>query len=247
MITVVEPQQHTTLEDYESFTFLASAVDRLREAARPLVQQLQGRTAWMVNSTAQGGGVAEMMPKLIGLLRELGVDARWAVISPEDERFFTFTKHLHNLIHGAGDPHVSEDAAALYRDTSRSLATLFRDRLRPDDLLVVHDPQPAGMGALLKEELGLPAIWRSHIGLDRQNDATRAAWGFLAPWLEPYDRTVFSLDAYVPDALADQAEIIHPAIDPLSHKNRPLNPHKLAGVLSNAGLLLSVHPVLTPP
>jgi trehalose synthase len=247
MLHTIDAQVHTTLADYEAFSHLAPAVDALREAAREPARRLEGRTVWMVNSTAQGGGVAEMMPKMIGLFRELGVDARWVVIQPEEERFFTLTKRLHNLLHGAGDPHLAADDAELYREISHTLADRFEERLSEGDVVVIHDPQPAGMGALLKRRTGLPFIWRCHIGLDTQNASTRAGWEFLRPWLEPYDQTVFSLPEYVPDYLADEAEIIHPAIDPLSHKNRPLSPHKLTGVLVNAGLMVTTHPVVTPP
>lgn len=247
MLHTVDSQVRTTLADYEAFSHLAPAVDVLRAGAREPVRRLEGRTVWMVNSTAQGGGVAEMLPKVIALLRELGVDARWMVIQPEEERFFTLTKRLHNLLHGAGDPHLAADDIELYREVSHTLADRFQEHLGENDIVVVHDPQPAGMGALVKERTGLPFVWRCHIGLDTQNVSTRAGWEFLRPWLEPYDRTVFSLPAYVPDFLSDEAEIIHPAIDPLSHKNRPLSTHKLAGVLVNAGLVTTTHPVVTQP
>jgi trehalose synthase len=247
MLFTVDPDVRTTLADYEAYSHLAPAVADLREAAREPVRRLNGRTVWMVNSTAQGGGVAEMLPKMVGLLRELGVDARWAVIQPEEDRFFTLTKRLHNLIHGSGDPHVAPDDAEFYAAISRELADRFAPQLGPRDVLVVHDPQPAGMGALLRERTGVRAVWRCHIGLDTDTAATRAAWDFLRPWTEPYDRSVFTLPEYVPGYLADRAEIVTPAVDPLSHKNRPLSAHKLAGVLVNTGLLTTVHPVVTPP
>jgi trehalose synthase len=82
-----------------------------------------------------------------------------------------------------------------------------------DDRLYVHDPQPLGMGAIIEEERGVRAIWRSHIGLDKATPATRAAWDFLRPWLRACDRTVFSLGEYVPSFLSDKADTIHPAID----------------------------------
>lgn len=247
MLSAVDPPKHLPLDDYASYVFLAPAVEALREAARPAARALAGRTVWMVNSTAQGGGVAEMLPRLVTLLNELGVDTRWVVIHPEEPRFFEITKRLHNLLHGVGDPHLARDDRALYARTSDALAEAFAPRLRPDDLLVVHDPQPAGMGARLRRRTGARTVWRCHIGLDTPNARTRAAWDFLREDLTPYDRTVFTLPEYVPDFLRDGAEIIHPAIDPLSHKNRPLRPHKLMGVLANAGLALAAHPVLTPP
>jgi len=95
-------------------------------------------TVWMVNSTAQGGGVAEMLPKVVTLLR------------------------------ASGDPHISHDDRDLYAAASRRLADAFRDHIGPNDVLIVHDPQPAGVGAFLADEFDVPAIWRCHIGLDEE-------------------------------------------------------------------------------
>jgi trehalose synthase len=103
------------------------------------------------------------------------------------------------------------------------------------------------MGAILKEELGLRTVWRCHIGHDEHLETTRAAWHFLKPYAEAYDRAIFSAPEYIPDYLAGRSTIIHPALDPFSHKNRELSPHKLVGILCNAGLKLERHPVLTPP
>jgi trehalose synthase len=100
---------------------------------------------------------------------------------------------------------------------------------------------------MLKEELGLRIIWRCHIGHDEHLPTTRAAWRFLKPYAEVYDRTVFSAPEYIPDYLAGRATIIHPGLDPFSHKNRGLSPHKLVGILCNAGLKSEHHPVLTEP
>jgi trehalose synthase len=100
---------------------------------------------------------------------------------------------------------------------------------------------------LLKRELGLRAIWRCHIGLDEHNAATRAAWAFLQPYAEQCDQAVFSAPEYIPHYLAGRATIIHPALDPLSHKNRELHPHKLTGILCNSGLAETQAPVLTAP
>ena len=245
-IRLIDIHEPSTLDDYAAYHHLSAPVEWLRQEAAALVPHLRGRKVWMVNSTAQGGGVAEMMPKMVTLLRELGVETEWAVIGTDEERFFSVTKHLHNLIHGSGDPHIGRDDRQVYDQVSRSLARQMRGYLAPGDLLVVHDPQPAGMGALLKQETGVEAIWRCHIGLDESNDSTRAAWDFLQPWTSPYDRCVFTLADYVPDYLSGRSRIIPPGIDPLSHKNRELPTHKLGGVLTNASLAPATHPMLTP-
>jgi trehalose synthase len=245
VIDIIDLHETSTLDDYAEYVQLRPAVEHLRENARGLMKPLEGRTLWMVNSTAEGGGVAEMMPKLVALLRELGLDARWAVIQPEAQRFFDLTKHLHNLLHDSGSSRLGGGDQELYRAVSERAADALEPHLSKGDLLAIHDPQPLGMGAILKERLGLPTLWRCHIGLDHQTESTRAAWDFLQPWTESYDRTVFSIDDYVPDFLADKAEIIPPAIDPLSHKNRDLSIHKVGGILSNAGLSPSSRHVLT--
>lgn len=245
MIRIIDVQEQKTLEDYDAHTHLTYAVRDLKRAARAPARTLKGRTVWMVNSTAQGGGVAEMLPKVITLLRELGVDTEWAVINSDEKHFFTLTKRIHNLLHGEGNPYLGPDDRALYESVSRTLADEFESRIGPNDILVIHDPQPLGMGAILRERLGMPAVWRCHIGLDETTPATQAAWDFLQPWVRPYDRAVFSLRKYIPSFL-DEADIINPAIDPLSPKNRMLSLQKVTEILDNASLAVSAHPSVTP-
>ena len=244
---LIELRKTVSLDDYASFAHLTHAVQELRTEAAMLVPRLKGRGVLMVNSAAHGGGVAEMLPMQILLLRELGVDANWAVIDSDQPEFFKLTKRLHNLIHGEGEPQLGPTEKALYDEISRANAAELRAQLKPNDILIVHDPQPLGAGALLKRELKLRAVWRCHIGLDEHTAATRAAWGFLKPYAEAFDHAVFSAPEYIPDYLAGRATIIHPALDPLSHKNRELHPHKLAGILCNSGLAEPDAPVLTSP
>lgn len=244
MITLVDVETDTTLDDYASHASLARPVEDLRAVAEQTVDRLDGRTVWMVNSTAQGGGVAEMLPKVVSMLRELGVDTEWAVIVSEKEGFFPLTKRIHNLIHGAGTPHMSEEDETLYRKVSENCAEGLRRHVDPDDVLVVHDPQPLGAGAVLKQDLGLPAVWRCHIGLDESNDSTETAWDFLKPWVTEYDETIFSLRNYVPDFLREKADIINPAINPLSPKNRTLSVSELTDVLRRAQLIQTSHPTV---
>jgi trehalose synthase len=247
MLSFVETRHHLTLGDYAKIAVLAGPVATLRGEGARLGPRLRGRTVWMVNSTAQGGGVAEMLPRMVSLLQELGVETRWAVIGSDDARFFALTKRLHNLIHGKGDPTLTAGDREIYEAVNRQNAEALKDRVKRGDIVVVHDPQPMPLGAMLKRECGVTAIWRCHIGLDHRLPQTRAAWSFLQPYAKSYDQAVFSAAEYVPDYFADRATVIHPAIDPSSHKNRDLSPHKLVGVLCNAGLKKERHPVLTPP
>jgi trehalose synthase len=246
MIQKVTLRTGLHLEDYAGLAYLAHAVQDLRTAARPMVPRLKGRTVWMLSSTAQGGGVAEMMPRLVGLLRDLGVKCEWLVMTSRDPAFFKLTKRLHNLIHDFGRPGFSSQEKAVYHAVSREVADVLGQLLDPEDILVVHDPQPLGIGAELKRRTGIRCIWRCHIGLDHSTKATDAAWAFLRPYARIYDHAVFTAAEYLPSYLVGKASVIHPAIDPLSHKNRELSAHKLVGILCNAGLMKSPHPVLTP-
>jgi trehalose synthase len=247
MIEEVAVRHTATLEDYAAVAHLSRAVAELRQEAAAIAPALHGRTVWMVNSTAQGGGVAEMLPRIVTLLGELGVHTRWLVIATDNPQFFPLTKRIHNLLHGSGDPNLGAAERAVYDAVSAEFAAELRARIGPDDVLVVHDPQPAGAGARLKADLGMRAIWRCHIGLDVDTVETRAAWSFLAPDVTAYDHAVFSAPEYIPPILADRASLIHPGIDPFSHKNRDLSIHKLVGILTDARLLPGYGPVLAPP
>ncbi len=244
MIQNVEISEAHGLDDYAEVVHLSEAVRTLRQQADHLVPSLRGRKIWMVNSTAQGGGVAEMLPRLVSLLNELGLPTEWVVMGSDDPDFFDLTKRIHNLIHGCGDPRLTDDDAALYAAVSSENAAELKARIGPEDILVIHDPQPLGMGALLKRELKLPSFFRCHIGLDEDLPETRAAWSFLRPYAEAFDRAIFSAPEYIPGFLAGRSSVISPAIDPLSSKNRELSLTKVAGILKNAGLACSRHPVV---
>ena len=247
MIEVVDTRERIRLDDYAGFVHLAQGVRDVRSEAELCVPRLAGRRVWMLNSTAIGGGVAEMMPRLVSIFRELGIPTEWAVMRPRAPEFFRLTKRLHELIHGEGDPRLGPTERELYEAVSSECAASLRTLLAPDDILVVHDPQPLGAGAMLKQTLGLHTIWRCHIGLEEDSPTARAAWSFLQPYADRYDRAIFSAPEYIRDFLAGRASVMSPTIDPLSHKNRELSPHKLAGVLCNSALTKTEHPVLTPP
>ncbi len=247
MIREIEINEALTLDDYAQHALLAPPVAELRAQARLACNRLAGRTVWMINSTAQGGGVAEMLPKQVSLLRQLGVATRWVVIETDQAPFFELTKRLHNLIHGAGQPGLGPKERELYDSVSTPLAKQLEELVKPGDVVIAHDPQPAGVAALLKRAVpSSSVVWRCHIGLEWETAATASAWAFLEPYLRGLDHFVFSATAYIPHFLTKNVSIIRPAIDPLTHKNRELHPVKLAGVLANAGLLTPSQPVLTP-
>ncbi len=246
MIETVEIQHGHRLSDYGAISELSELVRNLRVEASMLVPTLRDRTVWMVNSTAKGGGVAEMLPHMVAILEELGVSTRWVVMNTDRPEFFKLTKHLHNLIHGEGSPELSSSDRELYEAVNRENAEELAQMVQPGDILAIHDPQPMAMGPMIKEKVDCQLLWRCHIGLDEDLPATRAAWQFLEPYAGAYQSAIFSAPEYIPDYFAGRATIIHPGLDPCSHKNRELWTHKLVGILCNSGLMPEVQPVLTP-
>ncbi|MDQ3659625.1 MAG: glycosyltransferase [Actinomycetota bacterium] len=207
---------------------------RIIEAAR----QLEGRAVWNVNSTAAGGGVAEMLRSLLAYARGAGVDARWIVI-PGNEDFFRLTKRLHNNLHGSpGDGGgLGAGEATIYQTTLAPSAEELCDLVRPGDIVIVHDPQPAGMCRSLVDA-GAVVIWRCHVGLDRPNETARAAWNFLRGYIRPAHAYVFSRRAFAWERLADdKIVLIAPSIDAFSPKNQDLAPEDVTAILNTSGVV----------
>jgi trehalose synthase len=209
---------------------LAGAADQVR-------QLLAGRTIWNVNSTAVGGGVAEMLQALVGYVTDLGIPIGWLVITG-DARFFATTKRLHNQIHGdlAGGPLDAAEAHHYTRMLTANAVELL-GQIRPGDVALLHDPQTAGLAEPLARA-GARVVWRCHIGVDWDNDATRAGWDFLRPHLTSAEGYVFSRREYVPAWLPDEkVSIIPPSIDPFSPKNQDLDAATVRAILATLGVL----------
>ncbi len=209
----------------------------LMRAADEFRRRLGGRTVWNISSTAAGGGVAEMLQVLLGYVQDLGITSRWMVITGDAE-FFVITKRLHNQIHGdrAGGPLTAADAGHYARMLAANAVELCR-RIRPGDLVLLHDPQTAGLTEYLAQAGALVA-WRCHIGVDWGNDATAAAWGFLRPHLASARGFVFSRSEYVPPWIPrGKVAVIPPSIDPFSPKNQYLDDANVRGILATIGLL----------
>jgi trehalose synthase len=190
------------------------------------------RRIWHVSSTAQGGGVAEMLRALLPYARSAGVDTRWVVL-PEVEGFFTVTKRLHNRLHGAeGDGGELDDRArATYERALSEPAEELRHLVDPGDVIYLHDPQTAGLAPAM-QEAGLAVIWRCHIGVDRPDDLAREGWDFLRPYVERADAYVFSRREYLWEGLGqDRAWFMPPVIDPFSAKNEDLDAGRIATIL----------------
>lgn len=198
----------------------------------------QNRVIWNVNSTAKGGGVAEMLRSLLAYAQGAGVDARWVVIAG-DPAFFKITKRIHNNLHGAegdGGPLGPSEKEA-YETTLQPNAAELAERVKPEDIVILHDPQTAGLGQQLKE-LGATVLWRCHVGLDTPNDLARAAWDFLRPYVTSADQAIFSRHAFVwEDLPEDKIEIIAPSIDAFSPKNQDMAPAQVTAILARAGVV----------
>ena len=204
------------LEQYEPVVG-AATLDELRLLAR----HLEGRRVVTVNSTAVGGGVAEILNRMVPLCAELGVQIRWDLIKGGED-FFAVTKRIHNALHGKTEQFSAHDREVFRETTASNLATMDLDA----DIVFIHDPQPVGLVAARRRR---PAgwIWRCHIDLSApQSDV----WEFLAESVNQYDASVFSAPQFARDLAMPQV-LIAPSIDPLSDKNRELPEGEIQAVL----------------
>ena len=248
MIRIVNVPKGRALEDYESYASLYWTVKEFRTEASIFVPKLQKRKIWMINSTETGGGVAEMLPRLVSVMRQLGLDVDWAVMETDKLAFFNLTKKIHNNIHGKADPFFNEEHREVYEQVNFENANEFLKIVSPDDFVIIHDPQPMGMAKILRSHHpNLKLIWRCHIGLDEENEQTKNAWDFLGEYFEYYDHQVYSAPEYIPKNLTGHVSVVHPSIDPLTAKSKDLTTHRISGILSNAGLIPNLHPTVTEP
>lgn len=192
-------------------------IDELKLLAR----HLEGTRVVTVNSTAVGGGVAEILNRMVPLCSELGIQIRWDVIKGGED-FFAVTKRIHNALHGKIEPFTDHDREVFRATTELNLASMDLDA----DVVFIHDPQPAGLVAARARR---PAgwIWRCHIDVSApQADV----WEFLAEAVNQYDAAVFSAPQFARDLAMPQV-MIAPSIDPLSDKNRELEDAEIQAVL----------------
>ncbi len=246
MLKFIDVEEGVRLSDYEYYVTLTMAVNKLKTEANTIVPKLKDRKVWMISSTDKGGGVAEMMPRKISLLRQLGVDIDWVVMTPDNKDFFKLTKRIHNMIHGQEGSDLTEEERVLYEQINQEAAHELIQYIDENDVVVIHDPQPLGMAKYIKQKLPVKIIWRCHIGYEKELASTRKAWGFLEPFLSYCDHGIFTAAEYIPNFMAGKSSLIYPSIDPLSHKNRDLSVNKLVGILCNAKLVQEHHPILTP-
>jgi len=214
-------------------------VQALERRAEQLRRRLQGRVVWNVNSTAAGGGVAEMLNSLLRYTRDLQLDVRWLVLDGTPD-FFRLTKRVHNALHGSagdGSP-LGREAQALFEDVSRVNAASLGSLVRPADIVICHDPQAAGLVPSLMQR-GAQVIWRCHIGHEQHDHAeVDRGWRFLRPYLEEVPLAVFSRAAYAPSWMRGKRSlVVPPNIDPFSAKNQQLSRPAMLAILRQAGLI----------
>jgi trehalose synthase len=199
-----------------------------------------------VNSTAKGGGVAELLQTLLAYARGAGVDARWFVIEG-NPAFFEITKRIHNHLYGDpgdGGP-LGARERGVYERTLRANADELTSVVRPGDIVLLHDPQTASLAHAARQAGGI-VVWRCHVGIDTPNDHVREAWGFLRPYVDGVDAFVFSRRAFAPGWIEDdRLHVIAPSIDPFSAKNYEMPAGEAVRVLRYIGLLAG--PECPPP
>jgi trehalose synthase len=186
-----------------------------------IAEHISGRTIQHINSTPVGGGVAEILYRLVPLTNELGVRATWDVIKGSDE-FFNVTKAFHNALHGSGND-ITDEMFEIFRETTKdNLATMNLY----GDVIIIHDPQPAGL-IMKKKEIGKKWAWRCHIDVSQPN---KKLWEFLHEYVKQYDASIFSMPDFSQQLPIPQY-LIAPSIDPLTDKNKELETEFIDSIL----------------
>jgi trehalose synthase len=233
----LEPQRLAAVVGPERAGQLLAAADAVRE-------RLDGRRIVNINSTATGGGVAELLQTLLGYSRGAGVATDWLVIRG-DPAFFATTKRIHNWLYGHdGDGGALGKAERrAYERTLDANTDGILAAVQPGDVVIVHDPQPAGLVPALVRH-GARVVWRCHVGFDGRNEWTARGWRFLRPYVESAHAFVFSRAAFAPSYVPrDRLATIAPSIDPFSPKNIQLSAAEVTSALAAAGLVARPRPV----
>jgi trehalose synthase len=221
---------------------LGDGYAEVEEAIGRAHQVLQGRIVWHVNSTARGGGVAEMLHSLLAYGRGSGVDLRWLTIGGSPE-FFALTKRLHNHLHespgdGGG---LGDDEHRIYEAGLMESASELAGLVRKGDIVYIHDPQPAGLIPHVKAA-DLSVVWRCHIGIDEPGPNAHQAWDFLRRYIADSDAYVFSRERFAWDGLdRERIWIVPPSIDIFSPKNQDLDPDAVRSILAVTGITAGDH------
>ncbi|MFP8889049.1 glycosyltransferase [Natrialbaceae archaeon A-CW2] len=222
-----------TIEAYESVT----DDDRIRRL-HSLADTLEDVSILHVNSTATGGGVAELLRSIVPVCRDLGIDDNWLVMDATDD-FFEVTKAMHNGLQGEESP-LTAEMQAIYREVNQRNAA---DIDATYDIVVLHDPQPMGMLESIREAMpDAPIIWRCHIDL---TDPVEEYLSFVADYAERTDHAIFSRGVYGEAIDVPTKRIIHPSIDPVTAKNRSLDEETAAAECDHLDPLSFDAPIVT--
>ncbi|MBN1850200.1 MAG: glycosyltransferase [Deltaproteobacteria bacterium] len=213
-----------TLSQYEDVAG-RDVIEHLRQLAAPL----KGLRLVHINSTKMGGGVAEILHKMVPLMQDLGINASWEVITGETI-FYQCTKSFHNAIQGS-PVNIPHSHLREYEATNKQSAEILRDTLRDADIVIIHDPQPAAMIAHLPDRKG-KWVWRCHIDASRP---FRPVWKYLRDFVAHYDASIFSLSGFA-QRLPHPIYLIPPSIDPFHAKNIALDRKNLQAVYHQFGI-----------
>jgi trehalose synthase len=196
----------------ESYRMLVG--DEMIDELLSLARDLRNARICHINSTAYGGGVAELLARYLPLLQGLGISAEWRLIHG-DPAFFTVTKAFHNALQG-GHYDLHESEQDIYLKVNRQSAELLDNNY---DVILVHDPQPAALRHFTGAR-GAKWIWRCHIDSSSPDHGVR---DFLVPYIHEYDAFVFTMAQFALPTLDDaRVKVIPPAIDPFATKNMDL-------------------------
>ena len=208
-------------------------INHLRQLAHPL----KGLNILHINSTKEGGGVAEILNRLIPLKRELGINAEWEIINGERE-FYQCTKKMHNSLQGDHDE-ISSQLYNVYENTNLKNYERLKEKLEKADVVFIHDPQPAALLHHFKERKA-KWVWRCHIDVSHPY---RPVWKYLSEYIKDYDASIWSLSSFV-QPLSHPLYLIPPSIDPLSEKNVEIPEKEISYYLDSWGLKRNV-PIIT--
>ncbi|MFB3925117.1 MAG: glycosyltransferase [Syntrophales bacterium] len=201
------------------------------EEIKKLAASIRGIKVLHVNSTRIGGGVAEILYRLVPLMNDIGIETEWQVMKG-DEKFFRVTKKIHNLLHlPSAESLDSADILTFLDYTYRNFEAINTE---PFDVVFIHDPQPVGL--IVKKKKDQKWIWRCHIDL---STPTESVWNFIKTFSSGYGASIFHISEFVPEHMSVPAFIIPPSIDPLHDKNRDLDSDSVNAVLRKYGIDLS--------
>ena len=213
------PAGSVKLEDYAPVVG-QDAIDDLKF----LAEKIGPKVIQNINSTAVGGGVAEILNRMVPLMKQLGLAVRWDFIKGGEE-FFSVTKKIHNMLHDRRDQFTQRDIDVFVQTSRENIGEVEI----AGDIVEIHDPQPI---ALIEKKGDNKWIWRCHVDISRPS---RDVWDFLKPYIERYDAAIFSASQFSP-VLPIRQFLISPSIDPLSDKNKDLPAEVIDGVLQKYGI-----------